>query len=145
MENNNQVSSLTKKESRENFLKAAKTAREKLYFLLLSYEKLNDDDNSSTAENYPFEGSYDEWLCEYDNWIETLENNWFPERRTFYPTITVGDLKTMFENVDDDTQICIWDEKSAWWLNISSLTFPDQKDTFTIVLNPKDNFDTRQF
>lgn len=136
----------TRRQIREQFISSAKLAREDLYKLLSAYENLSIEDNDSTSESYPFGQSYDEWIAEYDNWIDTIEQNWFPEKRTFFPTITVGDLKEVLKSVDDDTQIVIWDKKYEWWFNIHKITIPDEDgNVFTVVLHPQDTFDTRQF
>lgn len=137
---------MTTEESRKNFLDKAKIARESLYHLLIAYEYINDEDNVSTAEKYPFVHSFDEWICEYDIWIETLENNWFIENKKYYPTLTVGDLKKVLEKIEDDTtQVVIRDDKNDWWLNIVSLEIPKGEELFTLTFYPKDNFDNRQF
>lgn len=137
---------MTIEESRKNFLDKAKIARESLYHLLIAYEYLDYEDNGSTAEKYPFDGSFDEWICEYDTWIETLENNWFIENKKYYPTLTVGDLKKVLEKIEDDTtHVVIRDDKNDWWLNIESLEIPRGEELFTLTFYPKDNFDNRQF
>lgn len=145
MENIIELKQMTKTEARQNFISKAKIARENLYNLLTAYECIDSDDNEITSDNYPFTYSFDEWICEYDNWIETLETHWFPENRKFYPTLTVGDLKKIIKDMDDSTHVVIRDDKNDWWLNVGSLDVPIEDELFTLTLNPKDNFDTRQF
>jgi hypothetical protein len=134
------------RQAKENFIERAVEARSALYKILLAYDFISDKDNENTAENYPFIGSFDEWICEYDLWIETLNKNFFPESKQYKPTIMVKDLKAILNELDDDIQIVIRDEKADWWLNIDSLELPDEDNgNFTLTFNPKDNFDNRQF
>jgi hypothetical protein len=134
------------KAAKQNFIDMAIGARRFLFNILLAYDQISAEDNEKTAENYPFVGSFDEWICEYDLWIETLKENFFPESKTYKPTIMVKDLKAILNEMDDDIQIVIRDEKSDWWLNIESLELPNEDDGhFTLTFNPKDNFDNRQF
>jgi hypothetical protein len=134
------------RQAKENFIERAVEARSALYKILLAYDFISDKDNENTSENYPFVGSFDEWICEYDLWIETLTKNFFPETKEYKPTITVGELKAILENIEDSTQIVVSDEVNSWWLNIESLEIPDEEEqVFTVVFHTKDNFDNRQF
>lgn len=137
---------MNNREAKQNFIDRTVEARTALFKILLAYDDITDKDNENTSENYPFVGSFDEWICEYDNWIETLKGNFFPESKTYKPTITVKDLKAILNEMDDDIQIVIRDEKSDWWLNIESLELPDEDNgNLTLTFNPKDDFDNRQF
>ena len=134
------------KQAKQNFIDKAVEARTSLFGILLAYDQITAKDNENTAENYPFVGSFDEWICEYDLWIETLKKNFFPESETYRPTIMVKDLKAILNELDDDIQIVVRDEKSDWWLNIESLQLPDEESgNFTLTFYPKDDFDNRQF
>ena len=137
---------MNNKEAKQNFIDMTVEARTSLFKILLAYDQISGEDNEKTAENYPFTGSFDEWICEYDLWIETIKESFFPESKTYKPTIMVKDLKAILNEMDDDIQIVIRDEKSDWWLNIESLELPDEENgSFTLTFNPKDNFDNRQF
>ena len=137
---------MNNREAKQNFIDRTVEARTSLFKILLAYDDITDKDNENTSENYPFVGSFDEWICEYDKWIETLKENFFPESKTYKPTIMVKDLKAILNEMDDDIQIVIRDEKSDWWLNIESLELPDEDNgNFTLTFNPKDDFDNRQF
>ena len=137
---------MNKQESKQHFIDMAVEARKSLFNILLAYDHISFKDNENTREHFPFDRSFDEWICEYDKWIDTLKENFFPESKTYKPTIMVKDLKAILNEMDDDIQIVIRDEKSDWWLNIESLELPDEKNgSFTLTFNPKDNFDNRQF
>jgi hypothetical protein len=134
------------KQGKQKFIDRAEEARQSLFKILLAYDDITDRDNEDTSENYPFTGSFDEWIFEYDLWVETLKEKFFPESKTYSPTITVKDLKAILSGMDDDIQIVIRDEKADWWLNIESLELPDEDNgNLALTFNPKDNFDNRQF
>lgn len=134
------------RQGKENFIDRAVEARSALYKILLAYDFISDKDNENTSENYPFTGSFDEWICEYDLWIETLTNKFFPTNKKYKPTITVGELKAILEDIDDNTQIVVRDNANDWWLNIESLEIPNEEEgMFTVTFNTVDDFDNRQF
>lgn len=134
------------KEGKQKFIDAAVETRKHLFNILLAYDDLSGEDNQKTAECYPFNGSFDEWLCEYDNWVDSLKEQFFPENKAFNPTITVKELKAIISDLDDHTQIVVRDEKDEWWLNIKTLELPDEDNgMFTLTFHTNDDFETIQF
>lgn len=130
-------------EQQSNFIKSANNVTKSLYDLLIKWQELDANDEELACEEYPFDESLDDMWANVSHWEEQLLNK-FKKTNDFHPTITVGDMKKILENADDEDQIVIWDERQQWWLNIASVEFPNKEDTYTIILNPKDNFDTRQ-
>lgn len=134
------------KQGKRNFVIAALEARQSLYKILMAYDQISSYENEMTAEKYPFEYSFDEWICEYDTWIESLSNKFFPEKSEFRPTITVKHLKQILVALEDDTQIVVRDEKNDNWLNIRTIELPDEDEgMFTLTFHTVDDFDNRQF
>jgi hypothetical protein len=130
---------------KEQFIEAITEAYKPLYNILLSYENLSGEDNGLTSENFPFGMSYDEWLFEYREWVETVNKRFFPDRFDYSPTITVGDLKAILNNLDDETQIVVENQTKDGWLNIHMLELPNEDEgMFTLTLRTKGNFKTRQ-
>jgi hypothetical protein len=132
----------TTEESRRNFLRVAQQALPYLWEICNDYEDLSHDDNGKTSKDYPFGSSYDEWLYEYGAWLTTLENEWFPQSKTFEPTITVGELKEILEKYNNDRQIVIGTD--SWYRNIGSVEFPDDCQTYTLTLYPGTEFNVFQ-
>jgi hypothetical protein len=131
---------------RKQFIEAAQKLCNPIVELTIAWQELSSEDNGETSIDYPFIGSFDEWVYSYNEWLDKLEEKFSIKTDDFKPTITVKDLKTILDKLDDDIQIVIRDEKSDWWLNIESLELPDEDNgSFTLTFNPKDNFDNRQF
>jgi hypothetical protein len=131
---------------RKQFIEAAQKLCNPFVELTIAWHELSIEDNGETSVDYPFTGSFDEWIHYYNEWLDKLEEKFSIKTDGFKPTITVKDLKTILDKLDDDIQIVIRDEKSDWWLNIESLELPDEDNgSFTLTFNPKDNFDNRQF
>ena len=124
---------------RKQFIEAAQKLCTPFNNLTTAWQELSIEDNGETSIGYPFTGSFDEWLT-------NLEKKFMLKTDEFKPTIMVKDLKAILNELDDDIQIVIRDEKSDWWLNIESLELPDEDNgSFTLTFYPKDNFDNRQF
>lgn len=135
--------STNQKQARENFIQQIDKCWSEMYKLLLRWEELEEDDHDDIAEDYPLQESYDEWLCEFAKWIDTIKEKFTNE---FKPTLTVAQLKKIIEKLDDHTQIVIAKPDNDWWLNIHALEMPDEeKGTLALVLYTKDNFSTIQF
>ena len=131
---------------RKQFIEAAQKLCNPFVELTIAWQELSSEDNTETSIDYPFTGSFDEWVYYYNGWLDKLEKKFLIKTDGFEPTIMVKDLKDILDKLDDDIQIVIRDEKSDWWLNIESLELPDEYNgSFTLTLNPKDNFDNRQF
>ena len=132
--------------SRKQFITAAGNLWKPLMELTMAWEKLSQEDSGETGDNYPFQGSFDEWIYEYANWFDKLAEKFSLQIDDFEPTITVKQLKEILNVIDDDTQIVVKDEKNDWWLNIHEVQLPDEDDgNFTLTFYTKNNFDTRQF
>lgn len=131
---------------RKQFIEAAQKLCNPFVELTIAWQELSSEDNTETSIDYPFTGSFDEWIYYYNEWLDKLEKKFLIKTDGFEPTIMVKDLKDILDKLDDDIQIVIRDEKSDWWLNIGSLELPDEYNgSFTLTFNPKDNFDNRQF
>jgi hypothetical protein len=131
---------------RKHFIEAARKLCTPFNDLTNAWQELSSEDNGETSNDYPFTGSFDEWVYSFDEWLTNLEEKFMLKTDGFEPTIMVKDLKAILDKLDDDIQIVIRDEKNDWWLNIESLELPDEDDgSFTLTFNPKDNFDNRQF
>lgn len=131
---------INNKQIRDNFIKTLHIVRKELFNLVLAYESLNDEDNEQTAKDYPFVGSYDEWFYEFCHWVENLEKEW--SMIGFEPTITVGDLKKILNNLHDSRQIVLGTKD--WYTNIQRVQLPDDESTFTLTLITGSEFDTCQ-
>ena len=132
--------------SRKEFIKAAGSLWEPIMNLTHAWEKLSTKDNGETSTNYPFKGSFDEWIYEYATWFDKLSEKFGLQTDDFNPTITVKQLKEILDVLDEDIQIVVRDEKNDWWLNIESVEMPNEDEgSFTLTFNTKNNFDTRQF
>ena len=132
--------------SRKEFIKAAGSLWEPIMNLTHAWEKLSHEDNDETGEQYPFNGSFDEWIYEYANWFDKLSEKFRLQTDEFHPTITVKQLKEILNVIDDDTQIVVSNKDRNWWLNIDEVQLPDEDDgNFTLTFHTKDDFDTRQF
>ena len=131
---------------RKQFIEAAQKLCNPFVELTIAWQELSSEDNGETSIDYPFTGSFDEWIYYYNEWLDKLEKKFLIKTDGFEPTIMVKDLKAILNKLDDDIQIVIRDEKNDWWLNIESLELPDEDDgSYTLTFNPKDNFDNRQF
>lgn len=131
-----------KKQTRDEFINRCMTARFHLYKILEAYEDLEHEDNDQTSIDYPFGSSYDEWLYEYDCWLDKLVHSWTRKVLDYQPTVTVGELKNVLSAYNDGVQIVIGTDN--WYKNIESVQLPNNDDTFTIILYPGKDFDTRQ-
>ena len=131
---------------RKQFIEAAQKLCNPFVELTIAWQELSSEDNRETSIDYPFTGSFDEWIYYYNEWLDKLEKKFLIKTDGFEPTIMVKDLKDILDKLDDDIQIVIRDEKSDWWLNIGSLELPNEYNgNFTLTFNPTDNFDNRQF
>lgn len=131
---------------RKQFIEAARKLCTPFMDLTTAWQELSSEDNGETSVGYPFTGSFDEWVYYFDEWLTNLEKKFSLKTDDFKPTIMVKDLKAILNELDDDIQIVIRDEKSDWWLNIESLELPDEDNgSFTLTFYPTDNFDNRQF
>ena len=131
---------------RKQFIEAAQKLCNPFVELTIAWQELSSEDNTETSVDYPFTGSFDEWIYYYNEWLDRLEKKFLIKTDGFEPTIMVKDLKDILDKLDDDIQIVIRDEKSDWWLNIGSLELPNEYNgNFTLTFNPTDNFDNRQF
>ena len=131
---------------RKQFIEAAQKLCNPFVELTIAWQELSSEDNTETSIDYPFTGSFDEWIYYYNEWLDKLEKKFLIKTDGFEPTIMVKDLKDILDKLDDDIQIVIRDEKSDWWLNIESLELPNEYNgSFTLTFNPTDNFDNRQF
>jgi len=129
-------------EARRNFIDTAEMAKPFLWKILDAYENLSHEENDQTSKNYPFGSSFDEWLFEYARWISELEETWFPQPKSFKPTLTVGELKKILDGYSDDRQIVL--AKDGWYQNIEALEFPDDYQTWTLTLHLGSEFDSFQ-
>ena len=130
--------------TRKEFIEAAHQLWRPIMNLTMAWENLSSDDNGETSVDYPFNGSFDEWIYQYAAWVDQLEKNFLPKTQEFKPTITVKDMKQILSVLDDDTQIVISDKENHWWINIKEVELPSE-GIFTLILHPKNDFDTRQF
>ena len=131
---------------RKHFIEAARNLWTPFVELTTAWQELSSEDNGETSIDYPFTGSFDEWIYFYSEWLNRLDEKFSLKTEDFEPTIMVKDLKAILDKLDDDIQIVIRDEKNDWWLNIESVELPDEDNgSFTLTFNPKDNFDNRQF
>jgi hypothetical protein len=131
---------------RKHFIEAARNLWTPFVELTTAWQELSSEDNGETSIDYPFTGSFDEWIYFYSEWLNRLDEKFSLKTEDFEPTIMVKDLKAILDKLDDDTHIVIRDEKNDWWLNIESVDLPDEDNgSITLTFNPKDNFDNRQF
>jgi len=131
---------------RKHFIEAARNLWTPFVELTTAWQELSSEDNGETSIDYPFTGSFDEWIYFYSEWLNRLDEKFSLQTEGFEPTIMVKDLKAILDKLEDDTHIVIRDEKNDWWLNIESVDLPDEDDgSITLTFNPKDNFDNRQF
>jgi hypothetical protein len=138
MENNHIV--------RKQFIEAAGALWEPIMKLTHAWEKLTTEDNGTTAEKYPFNGSFDDWAYQYAGWFDHIAEKFVIQTEDFSPTITVKELKAILNTISEDTQVVVRDDKNDWWLNITEVELPDEDNgCFTITFNTQNNFDTRQF
>lgn len=129
---------------RSEFIENLENAYSSFAKILFSWEKLSNGDSQLICDGYPFAGSFDEWLAEYREWMEKVQNLFEKRTMEFSPTISVGDLKKILESFDDDIQIVVYDEKKYWWNNITSVELPDGETMYTITFHTSGEFDTRQ-
>lgn len=115
-----------------------------MYKVLLSWEGLSENDSDAIVDNYPFKESFDEWLASYAIWIETVDRIFKNRIHKFDSPLTVGQLKEIIKDYDDNTQIVTSSNNGFWWKNINIIELPDDESMFTITLHTKDNFDTTQ-
>lgn len=132
--------------ARKEFIDAVGNLWTPLMKLTMAWEQLSVEDNSETSVNYPFTGSFDEWIYEYANWMNHLIEKFLVQTNNFQPTITVKQLKTILNQIDDDIQIVVANQDKSWWLNIDSVELPDEDNgSFTLTFHTRNDFDTRQF
>ena len=132
--------------SRKQFIEAAQELWKPIINLTTAWENLSSKDNGETAVNYPFNGSFDEWIYEYSEWLNKLSEKFLLQTEDFEPTIMVKDLKAILNELDDDIQIVVSNQNRSWWFNIGSVELPDEDNgSFTLTFHTKNDFDTRQF
>lgn len=131
-------------EEQTEFIKSANKLTNAFHDLLIKWHTLDSEDDQLACIGYPFGESLEDVWASVSQWSEGIIKN-FKESNHFSPTITVRQMKKVLDGLEDDEQIVIWDEQKMWWLNIGSVDVPDQENLFTLVLYPKDTFDTRQF
>lgn len=128
----------------KDFLDNLNNSYHYLHRTLMAWEKLSEEDNDSMGDNFPFPMSFDEWLNEFGLWIETVDKIFNNRYHNFHPTITVGELKKILDDFDDDIAIVTASENGFWWRNIDSVELPDDESMFTITFHTKDTFTTTQ-
>jgi len=127
---------------RENFINSVNNVIKPMHDMLLAWEKLDHSDNFDTVKYNPFRTSFDEWFAEYIEWANQMEKIFNTRIFKFSPTVTVGELKKILENVDDDRQIVIGTKD--WYTNIAEVHLANDYETFTVTLSPGSEFDTCQ-
>lgn len=99
------------------------------------------DDNP----RYPFQESFDEVVYSVGQWIlelqKILKNQY---RKDFEPTMTVGDMRSIIEGMDDNIQIVIGN-KDGWYSNIPNYEYPDGENYSALTLNVGNDCSTYQF
>ena len=129
-------------DKQKDFYQSVDNLTAPLLNLLYDYEKLDSISNEETSINYPFRSSYDEWFLEFINWKNTLYDRWFSGVSHHSPTITVGELKNIIDDLPDSTQITV--QSKDWWLNITECQKPDNDGMFTLNFTTSDTFNPSQ-
>ena len=119
-----------KQASRQAFLEAIVEARQSLMKILYAYDDIDSDDNGTTSDNYPFNGSFEEWIFDYCHWVEELEDKW---ENMFSPSITVGELINLVGHLPHETQFTIATKDD--YINIVDISLPDDEMFTTVVLH----------
>ena len=137
------MSNNLKKEIRNKFISSGYDFLSKgIAFLDVWYELDEKANDLTQGRKYPFDQSFDEVLANFHSWISEMQK----EIHSLPPTITVKDLKSILESIDEDTQVVVRDEENDGWLNIVEVENPNEESgMFTLTFHTKDNFDTRQF
>lgn len=142
MNNMEEYQNVKDQKAREDFVISAKNLIPLFNDLLISWERLNTKDNIATSEDNMFNQSFDEWFAEYVEWVSRLQKSFDKRTITFEPTVTVGELKTILADFEDDRQIVI--ASNHWYTNIDSIQLPDDYETYTITFHLGSEFDTWQ-
>lgn len=94
---------------------------------------------------YPFNGSFDEVVYEIGSWVlelkQILDDHY---KKQFEPTMTVGDLRKIIKDIDDDIQVVIGNNND-WYSNIPTYEYPDGENYSALTLNMGVDCNTRQF
>ena len=98
--------------------------------------------NDTFSKDYPFGSSLDEVITQGYSWLAEIIKAMDIQNETYEPTMTVGDLKKVLKQLPDDLQITVGYDKG--WLNIESVSFPNEADLVTLVLNAKNTFSVFQ-
>lgn len=123
-----------------DFYAKAKLCANALEDLLNEWQSNPARFNDEFSEHYPFDHSLDEVVAETYEWLESIIKAMDIRNKTYKPTITVGELKNILNQMPNDLQVTIYDEKEAAWLNIESVSFPDEQSFATLVLNAQHTF-----
>ena len=112
--------------------------------LLHCWEKLSNEDSDLASEKYPFEGSLEDVLANYWEWNYALKSNFTRRVKSFSPTITVAELRSLLAQLDSDVQIVVEKSNGYDWLNIREVEIPDGESMFTLTLHTADDFRVTQ-
>lgn len=130
------------KPEQKEFLEEIQQGYRQMYKILMKWEKLSTKDSDAISDGYPFQHSFDEWIWEYNSWVEKVRNKF--NYHLFSPTITVGQMKEILKEYEDDVQIVVADTDNAWWFNITEVEIPDDDTMFTLTLHTENNFSITQ-
>ena len=67
---------MTKEQKRAEWVAKARDFMTAAMELTIIWEHLDEEDNNSTSDNYPFSSSFDEEVYAFSAWLEGIEEKW---------------------------------------------------------------------
>lgn len=128
----------------ESFIEQVENVGIELSKLYRCWEILSPDDSDEASNKYPFQKDLLELIADYWNWYHETKSAFTRRVKSFSPTITVGELKNILNEIDDDIQIVVEKVNGYDWLNIREVEIPDGESMFTLTFHTADDFTVTQ-
>lgn len=128
----------------QSFIEQVEKVGIELSKLYRCWEVLSNEDSDLASEKYPFEASLEDVLANYWEWNYALKSNFTRRVKSFSPTITVAELRSLLAQLDSDVQIVVEKSNGYDWLNIREVEIPDGESMFTLTLHTADDFRVTQ-
>jgi hypothetical protein len=142
----NEVDRILKHASEEDllFYKKASEVVDRVTDLARYWGKNENVFNSKFSEGYPFGYDLEEVAYSSVDWLVSILENMDCQNKKYNPTITVGELKEILKQANDNDQVTVYDKEKNKWLNITSVNLPNDEGLVTVVLNTEDTFNIFQ-
>lgn len=128
----------------ESFIEQIERVGVELSKLYRCWEILSSEDSDTASIKYPFQKDLLELIADYWNWYHEIKSIFTRRVRSFSPTVTVAELRSILAELDSDVQIVVEKADGYDWLNIREVEIPDGQSMFTLTFHTSDDFRVTQ-